>query len=45
MPVKRVPGGYQWGEQGRVYPTRAQAEQQGQAAYAAGYKKPKKPKK
>lgn len=30
MPVKRVPGGYQWGNQ-KVYKTRAKAERQGQA--------------
>jgi len=39
MPVRKVPGGYQWGTQGKVYPTRAQAARQGQAAYASGYKK------
>ena len=38
MPVKRVPGGYQWGNSGKVYPTTAQAEAQGRAAYAAGYR-------
>lgn len=50
MPVRRVtrPGGgtgYQWGTQGKVYPTRAQAAAQGRAAYASGYKsKPTKKK-
>ena len=38
MPVKRVSGGYQWGNSGKVYPTKAQAEAQGRAAYAAGYR-------
>lgn len=38
MPVKRVPGGYQWGQSGKVYPTKEQAERQGRAAYAAGYR-------
>lgn len=38
MPVKRVPGGYQWGQTGKVYPTKEQAERQGRAAYAAGYR-------
>ena len=46
MPVHKVKGGYQWGTQGKVYPTRAQAEKQANAAYASGYeKKPKKSKK
>ena len=46
MPVHKVKGGYQWGTQGKVYPTRAQAEKQDRAAYASGYKKkPKKSKK
>ena len=38
MPVRRVPGGYQWGQSGKVYPTKAQAEAQARAAYAAGYR-------
>lgn len=38
MPVRKVPGGYQWGRSGKVYPTKAQAEAQGRAAYAAGYR-------
>jgi hypothetical protein len=38
MPVRKVNGGYQWGTHGKVYPTRAQAERQGRAAYANGYK-------
>lgn len=38
MPVQRVKGGYKWGTQGKVYPTKKQAEAQGRAAYAAGYK-------
>ena len=51
MPVTRVTGGYRWGNSGKVYPTRAQAERQGRAARASGYKpkaktnaKPKKAK-
>jgi hypothetical protein len=39
MPVTKVKGGYRWGSKGKVYPTKAQAEKQGQAAHAAGYKK------
>jgi hypothetical protein len=38
MPVKKVPGGYQWGQSGKVYPTKAQAEAQGRAIFAAGYR-------
>ena len=38
MPVRKVPGGYKWGNTGKVYPTRAQAEAQGRAIYASGYK-------
>lgn len=38
MPVQKVPGGYRWGQHGKVYPTQAQAERQGRAAYAAGYR-------
>jgi hypothetical protein len=47
MPVKEVRNasgnimGYKWGETGKVYRTRAQAEKQGQAIYAQGYKKNK----
>jgi hypothetical protein len=46
MPVRKVklPGsktGYQWGTQGKVYPTRAQALKQARAAYAAGYRSKK----
>ena len=46
MPVHKVPGGYKWGNTGKVYPTKAQAEAQGRAIYASGYKeKPSKKKK
>ena len=45
MPIKKVYGGYQWGNKGKVYPTRKQAEEQAEAAYANGYKEPKKTKK
>lgn len=42
MPITKVPGGYRWGQSGKVYPTKEQAERQERAAYAAGYKeKPK----
>ena len=42
MPIQRVPGGFRWGSHGKVYPTKAQAEAQGRAAYAAGYREDKK---
>lgn len=35
MPVQKVSGGYRWGDSGKVYPTRKQAEMQG-AAIEAG---------
>lgn len=41
MPVRKVKGGYKWGSKGKVYPTKQQAEKQGQAAYASGYKEKK----
>lgn len=41
MPVYKVHGGYRWGKSGKVYKTKAEAERQGRAAYAAGYKKRK----
>lgn len=37
MPVRKVKGGYQWGQTGKVYPTREQAERQGRAIEASGY--------
>ncbi len=37
MPVSKVQGGYRWGQSGKVYPTKAQAERQGRAIYASGY--------
>ena len=42
MPVRKVKGGYRWGSKGKVYPTKAQAEKQGRAAYASGKKKKKR---
>ena len=38
MPVKKVKGGYRWGNSGKVYKTKKQAERQGKAIYASGYK-------
>lgn len=40
MPIHQVPGGWQWGNQGKVYPTRAGAARQAAAAYAHGYHEP-----
>ena len=39
MPIRKVKGGYKWGDSGKVYPTRKGAEKQAAAAYASGYKK------
>lgn len=39
MPVRKVKGGWQWGKSGKVYKTRKEAERQGRAIYASGYKK------
>jgi hypothetical protein len=44
MPVKKVPGGYQWGDSGKVYKSREEAEQQGRAVYASGYRQKQPPK-
>jgi hypothetical protein len=44
MPVRKVPGGYQWGEHGKVYKTKEDAERQGRAAYSSGYKEKKESK-
>ena len=38
MPVRKVKNGYKWGKSGKVYKTKKQAEAQGRAAYASGYK-------
>ena len=45
MPVRKVKGGYRWGKSGKIYKSRAEAEQQGRAIYASGYGKKKKAKK
>ena len=41
MPIKKVRGGYKWGNRGKTYKSRAGAERQARAAYASGYKKKK----
>ena len=38
MPTHKVKGGYKWGKSGKVYPTKAQADKQGQAIYANGWR-------
>ena len=42
MPTHKVKGGYKWGKSGKVYPTKAQADKQGQAIYASGWREKKK---
>lgn len=39
MPVMKVKGGYRWGKMGKIYKTKKEAEKQGKAIYASGYKK------
>lgn len=38
MPIRKVEGGYKWGDHGHVYPNRAGAERQAAAAHAHGFK-------
>lgn len=38
MPVRRVPGGYQFGTSGKVYQTKEKAMEQARAIYASGYR-------
>ena len=42
MPTHKVKNGYQWGKSGKVYPTKKQADKQGQAIYASGWKEKNK---
>ena len=42
MPVRKVKSGYKWGNKGKTYPTKKQAQRQAKAAYARGYKGKKK---
>lgn len=37
MPIKKVKGGYKWGNQGKVYKQKYKAKQQMRAAFANGY--------
>ena len=41
MPVKKVKGGYKYGNTGKVYPTKAEAERQGRAIQASKRKRGK----
>lgn len=45
MPVHKKGSGYQWGQHGKVYPSKKQARKQERAAYANGYKGKSKGKK
>jgi hypothetical protein len=46
MPIHRVTKNgevyYRWGDHGKLYKDRKDAEAQARAAYASGYKEPKK---
>lgn len=42
MPVEKVNGGYRWGKKGKVFPTKAEALQQGRAIEAAKADKKRK---
>ena len=42
MPVKKVKGGYKYGNTGKVYPTRAQANKQAAAIHASQNRRKKK---
>jgi hypothetical protein len=39
MPIKKVSGGWKWGQSGKVYATKKGAVNQAKAVYSAGYKK------
>lgn len=45
MPVRKVKGGYQYGESGKIYKSKEDAEKQGKAIRASQAKKKKKEKK
>ena len=45
MPVRKVKGGWKWGKSGKTYRTKKEAERQGRAIYASGYRKNGKKKK
>ena len=39
MPTRKVKGGYKYGTEGKVYPTKAEADKQGRAIQASKHKK------
>jgi len=41
MPVRKVKGGYKWGDKGKVYPSKDQALKQGRAIKASKKKRKK----
>jgi len=41
MPVRKVKGGYKWGDKGKVYPSKEQALKQGRAIQASKKKRKK----
>jgi len=41
MPVRKVKGGYKWGDKGKVYPSKDQALKQGRAIQASKKKRKK----
>ena len=45
VPIKKVKGGYKWGNRGKTYPSKQGAARQARAAYASGYKGKAKTKK
>lgn len=38
MPIHKEGSGFQWGNHGKIYPTKEGAVKQAQAAHASGYK-------
>ena len=44
MPVQKVGNKYRWGNSGKLYPTKAEAERQGRAIEASKHSKDKKKK-
>ncbi len=45
MPIKKVKGGYKFGDKGKTYPTKAGAQKQMRAEFANGYRGKGKPRK
>ena len=41
MPTHKVKNGYKWGKSGKIYPTKKQADKQGRAIYASGWRENK----